>query len=43
MTILVLSAACCYPGMATLDEQAKKVIEQAARESDVETEVKIIP
>jgi hypothetical protein len=43
MTILILSAACCYPGMAAFDEQAKKVIERAAEEAGVKAEIKIIP
>lgn len=43
MNIVILSAACCYPGMAAFDEQAKKVIEQAIKETGVGVEIKIIP
>jgi hypothetical protein len=43
MNILIVSAACCYPGMAVFDEQAKKIIEQAANELGIKAEVKIIP
>jgi hypothetical protein len=43
MIVLVLSSACCYPGLAAFDEQAKKVIEQAIEETGVEAEIKIIP
>lgn len=43
MNILIISASCCYPGMATYDEQAKVVIEQAIRETGVTADVQIIP
>ena len=43
MTILIISSACCNPSMAVFDEQAKKVAEQAIRETGVNAEVKIIP
>jgi hypothetical protein len=43
MNILIVSAACCYPGMAVFDEQAKKVIEQGANEIGMKAEVKIVP
>lgn len=43
MKILIISAACCYPGMAAFDEQAKSTIEKAAREAGIEAEVRIIP
>lgn len=43
MNFLIVSASCCYPGMAVFDEQAKKVIEQAASEVGVKAEVKIVP
>jgi hypothetical protein len=42
MIVGILSSACCYPGMAAFDEQAKKVIEQAIEETGVEAEIKII-
>lgn len=43
MKILIVSAACCYPGRAVFDEQVKKVIEQAASEIGADAEVRIIP
>lgn len=43
MTILIISAACCYSGMAVFDAQAKKVIKQAIEENGMEADVKIIP
>ena len=43
MNVLILSSACCYPGLAVYDEQAKKVAEQAAGETGVKTEIRTIP
>ena len=40
--IVIISAACCMPGMAPLDEQARRVIEQAISETGVEAQVKIM-
>jgi disulfide oxidoreductase YuzD len=43
MTILILSAACCFPSQAAIDEQAKKVVELAIHEAGVSVEVLIVP
>jgi hypothetical protein len=42
MNIIILSAACCYPGMAAFDEQARKIIEQAAKETGTKAEIKVL-
>ena len=41
--VVILSGACCLPGMAAFDEQAKRVIEQAIKETSVNAEIKLIP
>lgn len=41
--IVIISAACCMPGMAPLDEQARRIVEQAISETGVEAQVKIVP
>ena len=41
--VVILSAACCNPSMGGLDEQARRVIEQAAVEAGVEVQVSIQP
>jgi hypothetical protein len=43
MNIFITSAACCYPGLAVFDEQAKRVVEQAVKETGMQAEVRIIP
>lgn len=43
MTILILTAACCFPSQATIDEQAKKIIEQATRDTGIPAQVSIVP
>ena len=43
MTILILSAACCFPSQAAIDEQAKKVVEHAIQEAGVSAEVLVVP
>ncbi len=40
---VILSAACCNPSMSGLDEQAKRVIEQAASETGVEVHISLQP
>jgi hypothetical protein len=42
MTVFILSASCCYPGLAKFDDQTKMVVEQAASESGIPTEVKVL-
>lgn len=41
--ILIISGACCMPGMAPFDVQAKKMIEQAMVETGVNAELKVVP
>ncbi len=36
--VIIISGSCCIPGMAPFDEQAKRVVEQAASEAEVITE-----
>lgn len=43
VNIVIISAACCMPGMAPLDEQARRIVEQAVSETGVEAQVKIVP
>lgn len=40
--IVIISAACCMPGMAPLDEQARHIVEQAISETGVKADVKIM-
>ncbi len=41
--VIIISGSCCIPGMASFDEQAKRVVEHAVSETDVEVQVKVIP
>ena len=41
--IVIISAACCMPGMAPLDEQARRIVEQAISETGVKAQVKVMP
>jgi disulfide oxidoreductase YuzD len=43
MTILILTTACCFPSQTTIDEQVKKIIEQATRETGIPAQVSIVP
>ena len=43
MIVVILSGACCQPSMTAFDEQAKRVIEQAIKETGVEAGIKLIP
>lgn len=42
MKVLVVSAACCYPGLAGLDDQVKTILEQTSSEVGVLIDVKIV-
>lgn len=42
-TIIMLSAACCIPGMAGFDTQAEKVIRQAMSETGVNARLETVP
>ncbi len=41
--VIIISGSCCIPGMAPFDEQAKRVVEQAASDTKVKAQVKVIP
>lgn len=41
--VIIISGSCCIPGMASFDEQAKRVVEQAVSETDIKVQVKVIP
>lgn len=41
--IVIISGSCCIPGMAPLDEQARRIAEQAVKESGVRARVEVIP
>jgi hypothetical protein len=43
MTIMILSAACCFPSQAAIDEQAKKIVEHAVHEIGLPAEVRVVP
>lgn len=43
MNLIMISAACCFPGMGAFDEQALRVIEQAISETGVEAKVTVVP
>lgn len=43
ITVVMLSAACCMPGMAGFDTQAEKVIRQAMTETGVEARFETVP
>ncbi len=43
VSVVIISAACCMPGMAPLDEQARRIAEQAISETGVEAQVEIMP
>lgn len=43
MDVIIISAACCVPGMGAFDEQARRVIDQAISETGVEAKVTLVP
>lgn len=43
VVVVIVSGACCIPGMAPFDEQARKVIEQAISETGVEARMHVMP
>lgn len=43
MKILVLSAACCFPRQAAVDEQVKKLIEQVTLEMGISADISVVP
>jgi hypothetical protein len=40
--ILLISGTCCFPQMAGLDQQAKKVINQALEETGIKAQVRTV-
>lgn len=43
VSIVIISAACCIPGVAAFDEQAKRVVDLAVAEAGVEARVSMMP
>ncbi len=43
LNIVILSAACCAPGMIPLDEQARRIIDQTLLETGVQAQVHVVP
>ncbi len=43
MNVIIISAACCAPGMSAFDEQARRVIDQAISETGIEAKVTLVP
>ncbi|MGA2380962.1 MAG: hypothetical protein ABSG85_16835 [Spirochaetia bacterium] len=43
VSIVIISAACCIPGVAAFDEQAKRVVDLAVAETGVEARVSMMP
>ncbi len=43
LAVVVISGACCIPGMAPFDEQARQIIERAIRETGVAAKVEAMP
>lgn len=43
MKILILSAACCFPRQAAIDDQAKKLIEQVTQEMGIPADISVVP
>jgi hypothetical protein len=40
--IVIITGSCCIPGMAPLEEQARRIVDQAVSETGVTAEVKMI-
>lgn len=43
MDVIIISVACCFPGMGAFDEQARRVIDQAISETGLKATVTLIP
>ena len=41
--IVIITGSCCIPGMAPLEERARRVVEQAISETGVATQVRLMP
>ncbi|TSA31992.1 MAG: hypothetical protein D4R64_16875 [Porphyromonadaceae bacterium] len=43
LNVIIISAACCVPGMAAFDEQARKVIDKAISETGIIAKITMVP
>ncbi len=43
VSIVIISAACCIPGAAAFDEQAKRIVDAALAETGMKARVSIMP
>jgi hypothetical protein len=43
LKILILSAACCFPRQATIDDQAKRLVEQVTQEMGISADIVVVP
>lgn len=41
--VVIVSGSCCIPGMAPLDERARRVVEQAILETGIKARVGMLP
>lgn len=41
--VIVVTGACCIPGMAPFDAEAERIVKQAATETGVEIQFKTVP
>lgn len=41
--IVIITGSCCMPGMAALDEEAGRLVNQASSETDVPVRIKLLP
>jgi len=41
--IVIITGSCCIPGMAPLEERARRVVEQAISETGVAAQVRLMP
>ncbi|MFA5806209.1 MAG: hypothetical protein WC879_16355 [Melioribacteraceae bacterium] len=43
LNVVIISAACCVPGMVAFDEQSRKVIDKAISETGIIAKITIVP
>lgn len=43
VTVVILSAACCIPGMDAFDDAARRVVEKAIAETGIAADTKLMP
>lgn len=43
MNIIIISAACCVPGMDAFDGQARRIIERALAETGLKSVISVVP